>query len=306
MTTPYLKMGMREWAMLLILSIVWGGSFFFAKIALAELPPLTLVLYRVALAAMALLGWLLVAGKSIPKGLDIWIAFVVMGLLNNALPFSLLFWGQVRISASLASILNATTPIFTIVVAHFFTRNEKINASRLGGIGLGIAGVVVMLHADFGNNPSGLAMLACLAAALCYGSAAVFGRRFRSKGIAPMQVAFGQLAAATFLMTPLVVLLDPRHQPFELSMLTIFSVLTLALICTACAYILFFRVLATGGAVNISVVTLLVPVSAILLGSLFLAETLMPHHYLGMLLIAAGLLAIDGRIGRVLAHAVRQ
>ena len=292
-------MGLREWLLLVVLAALWGGSFFFSKIALAEVMPFTLVLSRVALAAITLLGFLLISGRKVPSGSSIWIAFFGMGLLNNVIPFSLLFWGQTQISASLASILNATTPIFTILVAHFLTQNERITPNRLFGIALGFVGVVVMLNADLSDDQPVFAMLACLGAALSYGFASVFGRRFQSKGVEPVQVAFGQLTASTVLMLPIVLTADPLIAPNLYSMTTILSVLVLALACTAYAYILFFRILGAGGAVNISLVALLVPVSAILLGSVFLSEQLMSHHYVGMSLIATGLLSIDGRICKV-------
>ena len=282
--------------MLLALSILWGGSFFFSKIALFETLPLTLVLYRVSIAALALFVFLKLTGLSLPGGRSAWLAFFGMGLLNNAIPFSLLFWGQAQISASLASILNATTPIFTIIVAHFLTSSERINPQRFAGIMLGFAGIVVMLGFDIGADTKPLAMLACLGAALSYGFAAVFGKRFAQMQVEPLQVAFGQLTASSCIMLVVVWVSEPLVSPWSFQSSTLWAILTLALACTAIAYILFFRILAAGGATNISLVTLLVPVSAIILGSVFLNESLTSGQYVGMLLVVAGLIAIDGRI----------
>ena len=292
------RMGGLEWLFLLILSTLWGGSFFFAKVAVAEVPPLTLVLCRVGIAAAALFLYLKVSGRDIPASAKIWGAFFGMGLINNVIPFSLLFWGQIHIASSLASILNATTPIFTVLVAHFLTHDEKFNFNRVVGVVLGFAGVALMLGFDPESNLSNppLAMLACLGAAISYAFASVFGRRFAAMNVGPARVAFGQLTASTAMMLPIVLLTEPLVSPLTLSQSVLFAILALALVSTALAYILFFRILAAGGATNISLVTLLVPVSAIVLGSVFLSEQLRPMDFAGMMLIGCGLVAIDGRL----------
>ncbi len=297
---PRPALGALEWFLLFALGILWGGSFFFAKVAVAEVPPLTLVFYRVFLAALALLGWLRLRGIPLPAGLAHWRAFLVMGAINNAVPFSLLFWGQARLDAGLASILNATMPIFTVLVAHRFTRDESITPGKLAGVLLGFAGVAVMLGGGISGDMSGppFAMIAVLGAALSYAFASVYGRRFGRMGIRPAQVAFGQLAASSLLMVPLVLWLDPLPDLMSLTAPALTSVLALALASTALAYILYFRILASGGAVNISLVTLIVPVVAILLGAAFLGERPGWQAWCGMALIGAGLVAIDGRVFR--------
>ncbi|MCM2473475.1 DMT family transporter [Rhizobium sp. CG5] len=292
--------GLIDWALLLILSVLWGGSFFFSKVALSELPPFTIVLARVAIAAIALFIYLRATRQAIPTATGTWVAFLGMGLLNNLIPFSLLFWGQTQIASGLASILNATTPIFSIVVAHVLTTDERITPNKVAGIVLGFAGVAVLMA---GNALSSqalpyLALLACLAAALSYGFAGVFGRRFRRMGIAPATSAFGQTAATTIMMLPIVAFVDA---PWHLAMpsgMTIAALLGLGLLSTALAYIIFFHILAVGGAINSSLVTLLIPVSAILLGDFVLGEILAINHFAGMALISLGLLSIDGRIFR--------
>ena len=297
----------HDWGLLLILSVLWGGTFFFAKIALAALPPLTLVLGRVVLGALALLAWLRLTGVKVPTAAPVWRAFFGMGLLNNVLPFSLIFWGQAtmphEIAASLASILNATTPVFAVVTAHFLTRDEKLTPPKLLGVTLGFAGVAVMigprlLAADQGGSAAHAVtgMLACLAGALVYGFAGLYGRRFKAMGVAPVQTAFGQLAASSAMMLPLALVVD---QPWSLPMPNAgawAALVALALVSTALAYVLYFRILAHAGATNLMLVTFLIPVSAILLGWLFLGEHLQAVHVAGMLLIGAGLAAIDGRL----------
>jgi drug/metabolite transporter (DMT)-like permease len=291
-------MGPREWALLLLLSVLWGGSFLFIKLGLQELPPLTFVFGRVFLAALALAAYLAMRGIRIPRDARIWRAFFGMGLLNNLVPFTLLFWGETRIGGGLASILNATTPIFSIILAHCLTADEKITPRKLGGILLGFAGVFVLIGGGLLAR-AGVAlpaMLACLGAALSYGLAGVFGRRFRRLGVAPAMGAFGQTVASSVMMLPVALVFD---QPWHLAMpgaVTWGALLGLALVCTAFGYILFFRILAAGGAVNSSLVTLLVPVSGVLLNGLVLGEQLGAAQFAGMALITGGLLVIDGRI----------
>ncbi|AYD01303.1 DMT family transporter [Neorhizobium sp. NCHU2750] len=294
-------MGLFDWGLLLVLSVLWGGSFFFSKFALAELPPFVIVFARVAIAAIALFAYLRATRQPIPADRTTWAAFFGMGLLNNLIPFSLLFWGQTQIASGLASILNATTPVFSIMVAHCLTADERLTANKIAGVALGFAGVAVLMAGNALSSQSvpALAMLACLTAALSYGFAGVFGRRFRRMGIAPAIGAFGQTAATTVMTIPLVLVFDA---PWTLHMpggATIAAVLALGLFSTALAYIIFFHILAVGGAINSSLVTLLVPVSAIVLGSLFLGERLAINHLVGMALISLGLLSIDGRLLRL-------
>jgi drug/metabolite transporter (DMT)-like permease len=291
-----------EWALLLILSLLWGGSFFFSKVALHELPPFTVVLARVGLAAVALGIYLRVIGTKLPTTGTVWLAFYGMGLINNLIPFSLIFWGQTQIASGLASIINATTPVFSILVAHFLTADEKMSANKIAGIVLGIAGVAVLMghRAVSDQGPPLLPMLACLGAALSYGFASVFGRRFKRMGIQPAVVAFGQVTATTVMMVPIVLLIDtPWHLPMPGAQ-TFAALASLALLSTALAYVIFFRILSGGGALNVSLVTLLIPVSAIVLGSFVLGERLAPNHFAGMALIGLGLLAMDGRLWRLI------
>lgn len=292
------KMGVTEWSLLVVLSVLWGGSFFFSKVALQELPTLTVVFLRVGIAACALAIYLKATGLTFPASATVWLAFAGMGLLNNLIPFSLLVWGQTSIASGLASILNATTPVFSLVIAHFLTADEKMVPNKLTGVGFGIAGVAVLIGHDAwsGMSKSLLGMIACLGAALSYGFAGVFGRRFRAMGITPTVGAFGQVTATTCMMLPLVLVIDAPWTLAAPSAVISAALLGLGLLSTAIAYVLFFRILAVGGATNASLVTLLIPVSAILLGSLVLGERFAPRHFLGMALIAVGLLAIDGRL----------
>jgi len=294
-------MGAREWFMLITLSILWGGSFFFVGVAVAELPPLTIVTLRVGLAAITLWTLALIMGLRPPKSIKIWLAFIGMGLLNNVIPFSLIVWGQTHIASGLASALNATTPLFGVVVAGVLLADERATPVKLIGVAVGFVGVVMMIgipSLDVARQGSTLAQIAILAAALSYAFASVFGRRFKAMALKPIVVAAGQVTGSSLVLAPVALCIDgplALFGPSAPSLATWVSMLTLAVFSTALAYVLYFKILASSGATNIMLVTLLVPVSAILLGSVFLNETLEWVHFVGMGLIAAGLAAIDGR-----------
>lgn len=305
MTKPSIQKTMTasDWALLLLLSLIWGGSFLFIGVAVKELPPLTIVASRVALAAIALLLAIGFTGVEMPRERKIWMAFFGMGILNNVIPFCLIVWGQQHIASGLASILNATTPLFTVIVAHFLTADERLTGRKLAGVIVGFLGVAVMIGGAafdaWGTNVA--AQLAVLGAAVSYAFSGVFGRRFKAMGISPMATAAGQISASSMILLPLAFLAD---RPWTLPMPstgTIVSLAALALLSTAFAYIIFFRLLGRAGATNAGLVTFLIPVSAILLGVLILDETLEPRHFMGMGLIAAGLILLDGRLPAAIA-----
>lgn len=286
-----------EWAMLLALATVWGGSFFFNAIAVRELPVFTVVVARVALAALLLFGLLKALGQSLPRDRRVWAAFFGMGLLNNAIPFSLIVWGQQSIASGVASILNASTPLFTVLLAHALTSDEKMTGNRLAGVVIGFVGVAVMIGLDaaqtLGNHVA--AQLMCLAGAVSYALAGIFGRRFRAMGVAPLATATGQVIASSVLLIPLMLVVDQPWTRPPPSPAAVGALIGVAALSTALAYVLYFRILATAGATNLLLVTFLIPVSAILLGILVLDEALLPKHLAGMALIGLGLAAIDGR-----------
>lgn len=297
---PSAGMALQDWLLLILLSLLWGGSFFFAKIAVSAVPPLTVALCRVVLSAAALLALARVLQIRMPREVAFWRDAFAMGLLNNAIPFSLIFWGQQAIGAGLASILNATMPVFTVLIAHFCTADERAGPLKLIGVLAGMAGVAVMIGQDAvaGLGDHLWAEIAILAAALSYGFASVFGRRFKARP--PLVVAAAQLTASScWLLLPVLILDRPWSLPLPATNV-ISSIVGLALLSTALAYLIFFRILRRAGSTNLSLVTLLIPVSAILLGVAFLGEVLEPHHLAGMALIALGLAAIDGRLLRLL------
>ncbi|WP_319530036.1 DMT family transporter [uncultured Cohaesibacter sp.] len=291
-------MGSVEWSILLLLSVLWGGSFLFISVAVQELPTLTIVFVRVLLAAVALWLFILLTGRALPKGRDIWLAFLGMGLLNNAIPFCLIVFGQHSIASGLASILNASTPLFTVLVAGMLLEDERLSSRKLIGVAIGFLGVAVMIGLDAlsGLGTHILAQLAIVGATLSYAFAGVFGRRFKAFGTDPVVVAAGQVTGASIVLLPVALIFDaPWTLPLP-SFDVMAAVVALALISTALAYIFYFQLLARAGATNLLLVTFLIPVTAILLGALLLDERLQPIHFVGMALIGVGLAAIDGRL----------
>ena len=284
-----------EWVLLVTLSVLWGGSFFFAKVAVEELPPLSIVFARVAIAAVTQNILVLATGRRMPENLSSWAEFSVMGMLNNLIPFSLIFWAQIEIDSGLAAILIGATPLFTVMLVHILATDEQLSWNRLSGVLVGFAGLAFMIgvEAFSGFELHVLAEGAVLLAAISYAAASVFGRRF--KGQSPLITATGQITASSVMVLPIAMLVD---QPWTLPMphpVTIGAVAGLALLSSALAYIIFFRILAAAGATSISLVTLLVPASALLLGYAILGERSAPHQLAGMALIALGLILVDGR-----------
>ena len=290
------QMTPATWAQLVLLGIIWGGSFFFARIAVAEIHPLVLVLFRVAIAAVALHLYLALAGPSFRLALPHWRGLLLLGILNNAIPFSLIFAGQTVLGAGLASVLNATTPFWTLVVANALTSDERMTWNRLAGVLLGIAGTAVMILPGLQAGLDGpvWAKAALIGASMSYALALMVARRLREVP-APV-MATGQLTASTIVMIPVVLVVEDGTGLFVASAGVWSAVIALAVVSTALAYLLYFRIVARAGATNASLVTLIVPVSAILLGTLFLGERLAPLEILGMAIILMGLLAIDGRL----------
>ncbi len=297
-------MGAAEWGMLLALAGLWGSSFFFFKVLIETLPPLTVVLGRVGLAAVLMNVFLLARNQRMTGAMP-WGRFVVMGLLNNVIPFSLIVWGEARIPSGVASMLNAATPVFGVLAAHVLTQSEPLTWARLAGVLFGLLGVIVLIGPDAlaGLNSDSLpGDLACLAAAFSYALAGIYGRRFR--GLPPLQIATGQLTGATLVMLPLAALVDRFWLLPMRGVRTWEALAAIAVLCTVLAYILYFRILATSGATNLLLVTFLLPASALLLGALFLGEHVPPRAYGGMALIGAALAAIDGRMWRAIRRPV--
>jgi len=287
---------LKHWGLILLLGSIWGGSFFFARVAVAEIAPLTLVMFRVTLAAIALQCWLLIAGPSFRLALPMAGSFFILALINSILPWTLMFLGQTEIGAGLASILNATTPFWTAILAQAFRVEARLTTAKIVGIGLGIIGTGVMIGPGLADSLGGplWAKLALIGTSISYGLGFMYARRF-SHIPAPV-VATGQFTAAAIIMVPTILIVYGTDGLFTHSLPVWGAVLGLALLATAFGYIIYFVLFQSVGATNTSLVTLIVPASAILLGALFLGEYLEWFEIAGMLLIGFGLLVIDGRI----------
>ena len=302
------RMNRADWSTLMILALIWGGAFFFIGVAVRHVPPLTYVWLRLTIAAAAMLVYMAVRREPLGLPRSVWASIILLSLLNNVIPFALFGWSQQHIASGLASILNATTPIWGVIVAHFLTRDERMTALRSAGVLLGFGGVATMIGPSLFSTIGGgaLPQLACITASLSYALAAVWARRFRRIGVSPLSVTTGQLSVGALMMLPVALLFD---RPWEapLPPLTAWgAIVALALLCTAFGYVLYFRLIDRAGATNALLVTLLVPPTAILLGGLFLGEQLAARDFLGLALIALGLAEIDGRLLSGLRRRPRQ
>jgi drug/metabolite transporter (DMT)-like permease len=290
-----------NWLGLVVLSMIWGSSFLFVELAVDHVAPITIVFFRVGLAALALILYCLFKRLRIPlEGKHIR-QYVIMGFLAHALPFALITWGQTHITAGLASIYNATTPLFTVLVAHYLLADERANKTKFIGVLTGLAGVAVLI----GGNLKGLSFqnilgqMAGLCAAISYAFSVVYGRKF--SGVKPAGIAAATLTGATLLIAPLAFI--PGSSVTTLPPASaVAAIVALALLCTAIAYIIYYWILEHAGATNLSLVTFLIPASAIMLGIVFLGETLALNHIAGLALIFCGLILVDGQVLRFMSR----
>lgn len=292
------KLDATGWLLIGILSILWGGAFFLIEVGLRSYPPVTLVFMRLALAVPPMWIAMRMMGERLPTGRRIWGLLAVVGALNCALPFILFFWGQQYLDSGYASILNATTPLWGVITAHFLTSDEKATPARITGVLTGMAGIIVMVGpaAMKGLSHNLLAQLACIISTIFYSFAAIYGRRLSQSELTPMAVATGQTMMAALMMVPVVALVD---QPWTLATPRLDSTLagaTLALLSTALAYTLYFRLIDRSGASNAQLVAFLMPILAVILGIVFLGESLSDGQVAGAVLIAIGLAILDGRL----------
>jgi drug/metabolite transporter (DMT)-like permease len=295
-------MSATDWLLLIVLSVLWGGSFYFAKIAVLEIPPMTVALGRVGIAAATLAIVARATGNVFPHDRRTWWNLTVMAAFNNVIPFTLIFWGQIHITIGLAGILNATTPLFGVLAAHWMTHDDRLSVGRIVGLIAGFVGVVMLIGPDMltelGTNV--LAEFACLVGSCFFALGAVWARRVR--GYPPVVMAASQLTMSTVLLLPIVLIFDRPGALLLASKAAIWSVVSLALLSSALAYLIYFRIIARAGATNALIVTFLIPVSAIVLGIVFLDEVMDARQLAGMAAIFIGVAAIDGRPARAVAR----
>jgi drug/metabolite transporter (DMT)-like permease len=291
------KLDATSWGLIAILSILWGSAFFLIEVGLRSFPPITLVFIRIGFAFPPMWIALKLSGGKLPSDLKSWWLLMVVGALNCTLPFILFFWGQQYLTSGYASILNATTPLWGVLVAHFMTSDEKATPTRIMGVLVGMAGIIVLVGPDAmkGFSDNLLAQIACLVSTLFYSFAAVYGRRLSQAKMTPAVIATGQTGMAALLLLPVMLLVD---QPWNVALPRLDATLagaTLALLSTALAYGLYFRLIARAGASNAQLVAFIMPVLAIILGIAFLGESLSNGQIAGAALIGLGLIILDGR-----------
>ena len=295
MPSPSPAIDLRDWGLLLLLSVIWGGSYVFIGVAVQELSPLVIVMARVIIAALALLPVLMIFGGGLPRDRDTWIGIAGMSVLNNIIPFLLIVSGQTMIASGLASVINATTPLFGVMFIAL-AGEERLVARKVIGILIGIAGVVILKGGTLlGAGNQSLGILLCLGAAASYGLGGLWARK-RLKGIAPLSMATGQLLVSSAVMIVLAFAFDHPTTLLHASGLTWAAMLGLALLATSLAYIIFFRIVARSGPANVLLVTMMIPPSAIFMGYMVLGETLEPREIIGALIIIVALMIIDGRV----------
>ncbi|MBK6706461.1 MAG: DMT family transporter [Sphingomonadales bacterium] len=288
------KLDGTGWLLIGALSILWGGAFFLIEVGLRSYPPITLVFMRLALAVPPMWLAMRLIGERLPRKPRIWGLLAVVGALNCALPFILFFWGQQYLDSGYASILNATTPLWGVITAHFLTSDEKATPARIVGVLIGMAGIIVMVgpEAMKGLSNNLLAQIACIISTIFYSFAAIYGRRLSQTELTPMAVATGQTMMAALMMVPIVAIMD---QPWTMAAPRLDSTLagvTLAIFSTALAYTLYFRLIDRSGASNAQLVAFLMPILAVILGIAFLRESLSGGQIAGAALIAIGLVIL--------------
>ncbi|TDT77638.1 EamA-like transporter family protein [Litoreibacter halocynthiae] len=289
-------MSTQAWVELALLAVIWGGSFLSIRLALNEVPVMTAVAHRVFWAMLVLWAYILLRKLPVPRSLRLWAAFLVMGVLNNVIPFALMAWGQLHIETGLTSILNATTAIFGVVVASVVFADERLTLNRAVGVVLGFFGVATAIGLEnlLKFDIRSTAQLAVLAGTLSYAFAGAWARRMLT-GLRPQVASAGMLTGSALVMVPLAIAVDGTPS-FQLSATAWGAIGYYAIIATACAYLLYYRILAMAGSGNLMICTLLVAPVAIILGAVVLGEELASRAYAGFALLALGLLVLDGRI----------
>lgn len=293
--SPPLKLGATEWALIVLHSVLWGSSFFFGAIAIKEVPPLTITAFRAIPACAIVVGVCMALHQRIPSSNDFWTRMLVLAVLNNVAPLLLILWAQHQVAGGVAAVFNATTPLFAVVVAHFVTRDERLSARRIAGVVIGIAGVSVLVGTDVTSGGSGgiVAKVALLAAALCYALAGLFARVTSREP--PFVIAAGQLVAALLLAMPLAIAFDhPWTLPLP-SGRVVAAIVGMGVFSSAFAALVYFTVIRRAGATNGLLVTLLLPITPIILGTLLLGDAIHVREVVGAVIIALALVVLDGR-----------
>lgn len=292
-------MTLRNFSWLLLLAVLWGPSFLFIKVAVQEIPPITLANLRVGIAALILYVILRAKGRKLPRSREMWRHFIIAGFFANALPFALFSWGEIYVDSALASILNGTTPLFTILFAHFFIPEDRITPPKLLGTFIGFIGLVLLVGPSFlqGAEATFWGLLAIIGAAVCYGISIVYIKIYMAT-LPPFVAPTGQLLTATLILLPLSIFVEnPFVMPLP-SWQATSSLLALAIFGTAIAFIVYYHIVDSSSATHLSMITYLVPIFGIFLGVVFLNEKIGWTAYIGCLFILLGVMVANGILKR--------
>jgi drug/metabolite transporter (DMT)-like permease len=291
-----MEMSPRTWLLMMLLGLIWGGTFFLSEILLLEMTPFQIVFHRVSIAAIIMLIYITLRGKRLPKDRHSWFAMAIMGLLNNAIPFSAIVFGQQYITGGLAAILNSTTAFFGVILAGVFFQDERLTLLRLLGVVMGILGVAIIIGIDALSNLSltSIGQLLIIVSSISYAFAGIWGR-LQVKNLGVEITATGMLISSSFWMLILATLVEGF--PLEiLSLRSTTAILTFSIVCTVIAYLLYFAILSAAGAANLTLVTIIIPPFALMLDAFALGEWVTGQQLLGFAIIASGLLVISGKL----------
>ena len=281
---------------MMLLGLIWGGTFFLSEILLLDMSPFQIVFHRVSIAAIIMFGFITLRGNSLPKDVKSWFALAVMGLLNNAIPFSCIVFGQQYITGGLASILNSTTAFFGVILSGLLLQDERITLPRLIGVMMGIIGVVVIMGFDalFSLSLTSIGQLLIIVSSISYAFAGIWGK-LQVKNMGVEVTATGMLITSSIWM--FILSTSVEGFPIEaLSLQSTVSILTFAILCTAVAYLLYFAILAQAGAANLMLVTIIIPPFALILDAFALGEWVTFQQLAGLIIISFGLLVISGKL----------
>lgn len=289
-----------DYAQLIALSAIWGASFLFIKVGVATIPPMTLVAARLCLAALGLLGFLALSGARLPRDPGAWTGFALVAAIGNVVPFLLISWGEVRVASGLAAILMSPMPLLTVLLAHVFTRDDRLTPAKLVGVALGVAGIVVLVGPGVlaGLGREVVAQLAIAAAGCCYAVANVYARTSRLVSLPPAVTATGVLVCAAVISLPLSLIAD-RPWTLRPAAESVLALVVLALLCTSAANLILFRLLASSGASFTAQINYLIPVFGVVWGALVLSEAVGLNALvaLGLILLGVGLAQVRRRKG---------
>ncbi len=291
-----MNMTPRTWLLMLLLGLIWGGTFFLSEILLLELSPFQIVFHRVSIAALVMVLYITIKGIALPKDGRIWLALAVMGLLNNAIPFSAIVFGQQYITGGMASILNSTTAFFGVMLSGIFLKEEAITMPKVIGVIMGILGVIIIMGFDTLSSLSltNIGQILIILSSISYAFASIWGK-FQVKNLGVEVTATGMLITSSVWMFILATMVEGL--PFEaLSMRSTLSLLTFAILCTSVAYLLYFAILKQAGAANLTLVTIIIPPFALILDAVALGEMVSLQELIGFVIISLGLLVISGKL----------